>query len=71
MPAPFEEAENERTIEAEALPDLFNFRRGRLIAGDHGSGIAGREIEQREDKQRDNRHHRYRRQQPLEHIEKH
>ena len=48
-------------IEPELRADALDVGVRRLIAGDDRRGIAGRQIEQREDEQRDERHHRDRR----------
>ena len=57
-PGPIAELDEEGPFEAEALADALDIGGRRLIAGDDGGGIAGRDIEEAEDEERHHRHHR-------------
>src|SRR5215472_2437158 len=59
MPEPFAEADQERAVKAEALADALNVRRRRLVAGDHCGGVARRDVEEAENEQGNQRHHRH------------
>ncbi len=55
-PDPASELDQERPVEAEALPDALHILRTRLVARDHHGRIARRDVEQAEHEQRDDRH---------------
>ena len=58
VPEPAPELDQKRPIEAEALANPLDVGGARLVARDHRRRIARRDVEQTEDEQRDDRHHR-------------
>ncbi len=58
VPDPAAELDQKRPVEAEALADTLNVVGARLVARDHRRRIARRDVEQTENEQRDDRHHR-------------
>jgi hypothetical protein len=67
-PRPRAEAHEERIVEPQVRPDLGDVVVGRGVTRDDRSGIAGREVEQREDDERDHRHDDEGREQATEDI---
>ncbi len=66
------EADEEGPVEPQALADLLDVRRGRLVAGDHGRRIAGRDVEQEEhEQQRTTGDHGNRREDASDYINEH
>ena len=71
VPEPGPELDQKRPVEAEALANTFNVFGGRLVTGDHHRRIAGRDVQQTEDEQRDDAHHRQRREDSPQDIREH
>ena len=71
VPDPAPELDQERPVEAEALANALDVGGARLVAGDHRGRIARRDVEQAEDEQRDDRHHRQGREDAPEDIGEH
>ena len=63
---PFAKTHEIRPVKAEALPDLLDVGRRRLIPGNDGRRITGRKIKQTEHEQRDESHNGDRRDDPAD-----
>ena len=70
-PEPRAELDQKRLVEAKALANTFNVGGARLVTGDHRRRIAGRDVEQTEHEQRDDRHHGQGRENAPEDIREH
>jgi hypothetical protein len=68
---PAAEAHEERLVEPELLADAPDVVAGRGVAGEDRRRVAGREVEQQEDDERDHRHDDDGREQPPDYIGEH